>query len=150
MDQYLLARFLHIFFAVIWFGLTVGGGQKALWFAREDLGRAENPTPYLIKSAVIGSGVGVITIAAGLWLISLLGGWEDMPIPIQVGATMAIAILVIGAWPIGQGWRKLAKKRSIGATPEELDAIARRIGYWDRAIQALWIVIFAMMVFRHL
>ena len=150
MDQYLLARFLHILFAAIWFGLTIGGGQKALWFAREDLGKADKPTAYLIKSGIIGTAVGVLTIFAGNWLVSQTGGWEEVSTPIHVGATLAIAILVIGAWPIGQGWRKLAKERSNDADQATLDAIAKRIGLWDRVVQLLWIIVLATMVFRHI
>ena len=150
MDPYLTARLLHILFAAIWFGLTVGGGQKALWFAREDLSKAAPAGSYLKKTAIIGTATGLATIAAGQWLMTQLGGWDEMPTPIQIGAYLAIVILVIGAWPIGRGWSNLVKQRERGADQATLEAIAKRIGFWSRVVQLLWIAILAAMVFRHL
>ena len=150
MDTYLVARFLHILFAAFWFGLTVGGGQKAIWFAREDPGRAAPASAYLGKATIIGILTGSATIATGQWLMSLTGGWEEMPTSIHIGASLAIVIFVIGAWPVGRGWKRLARERDCDATPATLEAIARRIGLWYRIVQLLWVVILATMVFRHL
>ncbi|MTI02989.1 hypothetical protein [Roseibium sp. RKSG952] len=149
MDPYLTARFLHILFATIWFGLTIGGGQKALWFAREDPSKEAPASDYLKRAAVIGTFTGLATIALGQWLMMQLGGWEEMPTLIHVGASLAIVIFVIGIWPIGNGWRKLAKEKELGTDLGMLEAIARRIGLWYRVVQLLWIAILATMVFRH-
>lgn len=124
MDPYLVARFLHILFAAIWFGLTVGGRQKAIWFAHEDRHRAAPASVYLRKTAITGTLIGVATIAAGQWLMSMTGGWEAMPISIHIGATLAVVILMIGVWPIGQNWRKLTRERDRGASTATLEAIA--------------------------
>lgn len=150
MDPYLVARFLHIFFAALWFGLTIGGGQKALLFAREGLEQRTDPKVFLLKNGILGAFAGFATLAAGTWLVSQTGGWEDLPTPIHVGAYLAIVMFVIGALPISIGWKKLAKSRSNGVAQTELEAIARRIGLWERALQLLWIITLATMVFRHI
>lgn len=148
MDLYLTARFLHILLAATWFGLTVSGRQKAIWFAREDLQKAARPEIYLRRASVVGSFVGLSTIASGLWLISLTGGFEAVPWTISAGFGLAIAIVLIGALLVGRGWDRLAKRRAAGGKQCELEAIATQIGRWDRVIQILWVLALATMVFR--
>ena len=148
MDYYLTARFLHILLAAAWFGFTISGHQKALWFAREDPGKAAPSEQYLKTASIACTLLGLLTIGTGFWLISLLGGFEAVPWPISAGFVLAVVIALIGALPVGRSWRALAKMRTAGAAQEKLEAIAARIGFWERAIQVLWGLALATMVFR--
>ena len=75
-------------------------------FAREGLDQRADPKAFLLKNGILGAFAGFATLAAGTWLMSQTGGWEDQPTPIHVGAYLAMAMFVIGALPIFDGVEK--------------------------------------------
>ncbi|KZK97203.1 hypothetical protein [Pseudovibrio sp. Ad26] len=146
--DYLIARFVHILLIAAWFGMTISGKQRAQWFARENLAKAAPPEIYLRKASVAGSLIGLGVIASGFWLIHLLGGFDAVPWSISLGFAASLAIVLTGALMIGRNWKKLATRRAAGAPQAELEAIAKQVGLWERAVQLLWLVALVSMVFR--
>lgn len=148
MDAYLLARFLHILFAAIWLSQNATSGRLAKAFAR---GGQDVLSLRSVKAvSVIGALSGVMTLSTGAWLVTLTGDWETVPVAIHVGATLAIVLFLIGAWPISRGWHKLVKASEQMEESSLRSALARNIARWSHISMGLWGVILAAMVFRHL
>ncbi|MFY0623861.1 MAG: hypothetical protein JXQ89_19425 [Pelagimonas sp.] len=148
MDAYLLARFLHILFAAIWLSQNATSGRLAKMFAR---GGQDDLSFRSVKAvSILGPFAGVMTLSTGIWLVSLTGDWETAPIAIHVGATLALVLFLIGAWPVSRGWRKLLKASEQMEEDNLRSALAHNIARWSHISMGIWSVILAAMVFRHL
>lgn len=148
MDAYLLARFLHILFAAIWLSQNATSGRLAKALARGGQDALSSRSVKLLS--VTGALSGVMTLSTGMWLVSLTGDWESAPIAIHIGATLAIVLFLIGAWPVSRGWRKLLKASEQMEDDNLRSALARNIAMWAHISMGIWGVILAAMVFRHL
>jgi uncharacterized membrane protein len=148
MDAYLLARFLHVLFAAVWLSQNATSARVAKVLAQTNL--EAFPSTSVKAVPVIGALAGVLTLTTGVWLVSLTGGWESAPVAIHIGATLALVLLVIGAWPIGMGWRKVFKTSEQIGENNRRSALALNIARWSHVSMGIWGVILATMVFRHL
>lgn len=146
---YLIARFLHFVFFVLWFGNALHGAEEALQFARQTPSESTATEGGMNWGAIRGAVGGLGTIGSGLWLIHLLGGFSAVPWPIHAGLALTVVTALIGTLAMGRGWGLLVSGRAAGAPLTELESRARRVGTWGRVMQGLLLTVLFLMAFRH-
>jgi hypothetical protein len=102
MTTFAIAKLLHLLAMSMW----IGGGLLAVLDARRSLhGDRAQLEAFLERMRVAGRMLihsGIVTLATGLWLIFLKGGFKAVSPRIHAGLAISIAIFAIGPFTLAK------------------------------------------------
>ena len=145
----LVLRFLHLLFMGLW----VAASMYVAGDARRSIAAGPEHLPLLrdrvLRAGRFGAISGALTLLSGLGLIFALGGFGAVPRAIHVGFLITLALAVLGAKGVGGAWEALDSALRDGAPAERIAALQLRLQVFVAVFKTGWLVVFALMVFRH-
>jgi len=146
-EVHLALRLVHLMSAAVWFAasLTLAGD------VRRSLNRGGAAAAGMVERArrvlSLSSAAGVATLATGVALIFVLGGFKVVPVRVHAGLGLALVALAIEATALGKALGAVAA----AVARDDADgarAGARRIAALTGVLHLLRSAIFVVMVLR--
>ena len=144
MSTLAFAKLLHLFSVSVW----IGGGLLPPWDASRSLALGKPHSAALIgRLAVVGRiliAAGVATLATGLWLVFLNGGFREVSPRIHVG--LGLTILVFALAPFTEV--SVSRIRQAVASDDDIGAIVhgRRFSLLASLEEVIRIAVLCLMV----
>jgi hypothetical protein len=139
---------IHILSITIWFGpklLVPADLRRAIAEGGTAMESAVRRVNLVQKVTVAAS---LVTLASGLGLIFLYGGFSRVPARIHVGLALTLAIFGLGAFGVDKAWARIRTGVKEGMSKPELEQHERRLSLLLTIENAVWGVILVLMVFR--
>lgn len=143
--MYFYLRVLHLLLMALWLAASLLSALDAL-AARSD----RFPSRAHTRAAgLMGSAAGIGTVATGVALLFLLGGFSSTPWPIHAGLSLGIVMVLVGAAGIGKNTEALRKIDISGQTKRPPPQLVTRLHRWAIVQLLLWFIVFLLMCLRH-
>ncbi len=146
---YLALRLIHVLFMATWVGAvlffsgdvrrTLAAGPEHLPLLRDRLARCN-------RLAGLSA---LVTIATGVGLILVLGGFGAVPSTIHSGFLGGLILLGVGGGGIGRTWQQIDGRLQGGADPATLSHLVRRLDTIAILFHTIWLLVLCLMVFRN-
>ena len=139
-------RLVHILSIAVWFG------PKLL--VPLEVRRAIGAGPGVLTSAVRGVDLvqkvtitaSMVTLASGLGMIFLFGGFGAVPARIHIGFGMTLAIFGVGAFGVDKAWKRIREAATAGRPKADLERLERRLSHLMTVENVLWLAVLVLMV----
>lgn len=142
-----VVKFLHIIAIATWFGHKLHLPSDIRGSLGAGLDAARAMLPRMQRAKKIGFGAGVLTLATGLTLIFLSGGFAAVPPRIHAGFTLTLLIFAVSAAGVGPTWKRV-EEAVTGGDLATAQAKAKRMGMFFGIEHLLWTLTLATMVFK--
>lgn len=140
-------RLIHILSIAVWFGtklLVPADVRSAIGDGDAAVASAIRRTNLVQKVAISAS---MVTLASGLTMIFLFGGFGAVPTRIHVGFGMTLAIFGLGAFSVDRRWKRFREAASAGQSRADLGKLERRLAHAMTLENVLWLAVLVLMVF---
>jgi len=138
---------VHILSIAVWFGpkllvpaevrRAIGAGDGAMTSAVRGIN--------LVQKVTIAASM--VTLASGLGMIFLFGGFGAVPTRIHIGFAMTLAIFGVGAFGVDKAWKRIREAVTAGRPEADLETLARRLSHLMTVENILWLAVLVLMVF---
>jgi hypothetical protein len=141
-------RLIHILSIALWFGpkiLVPADLRRAIGDGGEAMESAIRRINLVQKVAIAAS---MVTLASGLGMIFLSGGFSHVPHRIHAGLALTLAIFGLGAFGVDKAWARIRVAAKEGKSKVELYEMERRLSFLMTIENIIWCGILFLMVFR--
>jgi hypothetical protein len=141
-------KLIHVLSIAIWFGpklLVPADLRRAIADGAAAMEAAVRRINLVQKVTIAAS---MATLASGLAMIFLYGGFSAVPLRIHIGFGLTLAIFGLGAFGVDKTWARIRTGVKEGKDRSELDAWARRLSFLMTLENVVWLAILLLMVFK--
>jgi hypothetical protein len=141
-------KLIHVLSIACWFGpklLVPADLRRAIHDGGAAMEQAIARINLVQKVTIAAS---MVTLASGLGMIFLYGGFKHVPLRIHIGLGLTLAIFGLGAFGVDKAWARLRDGIRGGRAQAELAQLERKMAFLMTCENVVWIAVLLLMVFK--